>query len=296
MGPANGMLGHGGHGRDDDGGSSGLHAVLPGPERVVPVSEAFSGLLLIAVLVAVMWIAVRPVTGDQKERRRAVGIDGRRRDREASVSWLNHVLVVVALADVLSNAGSGADSVFGAGVVIGIALTRESLQTIVSVLVGGAALVTAVIGLVYGRDCALPLSPGTRTAILLGTTAFLVLVGAIRRWVAPLRSKVSALLASLLCVYGVLQAGVFTAQLQTSGGLADFEWREATIGIGLLAVLAFGTAVSPLFASTALGVAVGLLALATEGSSGCLDDIALLGTAAGYGLSYAVAQAVRRRV
>ena len=255
--------------------------------------ELFSLLLLLGSIAAVYAIMLRPSSDSSRTRRRMLGISGNHRDRDPLAS---SILVAMALTDTATAATyfKLSDAVV-VGVLLALVLSVRAMRGLVYTVVGAIALLSALRELATDKACGGVLTAGQRTVVYLVTAAFLLVVAVCRLLVAPLRATRSEARGALLAVYGVLQTTVVMLQLQAAGGFTDWPLPSYAVGAILLGVLAFGTAVQPVFATASLGVGLAVLSIVGVGAAECLDTAAVVGVLAGYASVGLAVKTIRRR-
>lgn len=244
-------------------------------------------------LLGIYAIMLRPPSRSAKQRRRALGISGNRRDKDPIGT---SILVAVAVADLTSTAeGVGLGSAIFLGLALAAILSVAAARPLVYTAVGAMALLSAVRDLTWSSGCGDALTPGQRAGVFFATATFLLAVGMSRLLVAPLRATGAEGRGALLAVYGVLQGSVYALQLQAAGGFDGWPLGGYAAGALCLLVLAFATSVRPVLATSTLGVTLVVLALTTDTAANCLDIVSIIGVLIGFfGLGIAV-NAMRRR-
>lgn len=252
------------------------------------------GLLLVLVLLGgIGRLLLGPSSSGAKERRRLL-VDGRRRDRDPLGPSL---LIPIALVD-LSSFGDAAraGTTFVLGAAMALLFAFRALQPPIYLTVGGAALVKSLVEVGLGDRCGSALAGGERAGVLVGLSVFLLAVGGFRLVFAPLPASGAQGRGAFLALYGVVAGAVYVAHLERLGGLSAWSLGAWAIGLACLVALALGIAVQPVFAATAIGVGVVVLALVTESAAGCLETASLVAALLGFFLTLPALTAAGRRL
>lgn len=264
-------------------------------------TDVIGAILVLVVLVAIVWIMVRPVK-DSPDDRNFLGKTG---SRFFWGTFVQGILSAVALGAGVQQIAGGWASGITSGAVTGILFAlltgteswRESAMDVISGLLGALGIIVSIAALFSPQGQCTPADIGQRV-LTFALVATALVVGAVVAWFGG-HFRAAKLGRMVLAAFGALAVVEF---LSSPLGVSLMQLGATGWVISLVAALALGFAASiwPEFtiAVAAVAVAVASVTGAVAGSASCLPgpDLSGLSPIIGFVVLYFVARFVLGRL